>query len=57
MEENQAKLESKLAKYKEKVETLTTTIEEHKSVQADLYEKVKTEAKTNAGKENTFIIH
>merc|ERR1712179_521413 len=48
LEENQTKLESKLTKYKEKVETLTTTIEEHKTVQADLYEKVKTEAKTNA---------
>ena len=44
-----------MAKYKEKCETLTTTIEEHKSVQADLFEKVKTEAKTNAGKENMFI--
>jgi len=48
LEGNQAKLESKLAKYKEKVETFQETIKEHQTVQAELHEKVKTEAKTNA---------
>ena len=49
MEGNQAKLESKVSKYKEKCETLTETIKEHQTVQAELHEKVKIEAKTNAG--------
>ena len=49
LESNQAKLESKLAKYKEKIETFQETIKEHQTVQAELHEKVKTEAKTNAG--------
>jgi septal ring factor EnvC (AmiA/AmiB activator) len=49
LEGNQAKLESKVSKYKEKCETLTETIKEHQTVQAELHEKVKAEAKTNAG--------
>ena len=49
LEGNQAKLESKVSKYKEKCETLTETIKEHQTVQAELHEKVKIEAKTNAG--------
>jgi len=48
LEANQAKLESKVSKYKEKCETLTETIKEHQTVQAELHEKVKIEAKTNA---------
>ena len=55
MEGNQAKLESKVSKYKEKCETLTETIKEHQTVQAELHEKVKIEAKTNAGN-NLFCL-
>ena len=54
LEANQAKLESKVSKYKEKCETLTETIKEHQTVQAELHEKVKIEAKTNAG--NKFCL-
>ena len=49
LESNQDKLEAKVTKYKEKCEVLQETIKEHQSVQDDLHEKLKAEAKTNSG--------
>ena len=57
LEGNQTKLESKLAKYKEKCEALQETIKEHQTVQAELHEKLKTENKTNAGTYILLIMH
>ena len=51
LEGNQEKLESKVVKYKEKCEVLQETIKDHQKVQDELHEKLKTEAKTNSGKQ------
>jgi gas vesicle protein len=50
LEGNQAKLMAKVAKYKEQLEALQDTIKEHQTVQAQLQEKIKAEAKANSGK-------
>ena len=56
LESNQAKLEAKLSKYKEKCEALQTAIEEHQTIQAELHEKLKVESKNNSGELCIFVI-
>ena len=51
LESNQEKLEGKVTKYKEKCEVLQETIKEHQTVQDELHEKLKAEAKSNSGTE------
>ena len=48
LEDNDSKMKTKLAKYKDQLAALQETIKEHQTAQAELHEKLNTEVKNNS---------